>query len=177
MLIIELDYWSRNSFNTAKQSASDSIILEYLLRPVLHAMYMYARESVFFFNSVIHRLVPCWGLDLCVEKRRYFRDKECSLISCWINSKCECFYDLELLLNWDGHPSKEGNAQASGVRLRAVLRGVSAGGNLPLDQKWGFELSFHITPILWCSGRSGALFQGFHLEWNPGPLKSVTKLT
>lgn len=79
---MELDYCSRSPFDTAKQSASGSIILEYLLRPVLHAMYMYARESVFFFNSVIHKLVPFWGLDLCVEKRRYFREKECSLISC-----------------------------------------------------------------------------------------------
>ena len=54
------------------------------------------------------------------------------------NSKCGSFCDLDLFLNWDGHPSKESNAQASGMRLCAVLRGVSAGGNHPLDQKRGF---------------------------------------
>lgn len=50
-----------------------------------------------------------------------------------VNSKCGSFYDLELFLNWDRHPSKESNTQASGVRLCAILHGVSAGGNHPLD--------------------------------------------
>lgn len=38
-----------------------------------------------------------------------------------VKSKSGSFYDLELLLNWDGHLSKESNPQASEARLCAVL--------------------------------------------------------
>lgn len=34
-----------------------------------------------------------------------------------VNSECASFYDLKLFLNWDGHPSKESNAQTYGVGL------------------------------------------------------------
>lgn len=34
-----------------------------------------------------------------------------------VNSECASFYDLKLFLNWDGHRSKESNAQTYGVRL------------------------------------------------------------
>jgi len=56
--------------------------------------------------------------------------------------KCGSFYDLELFWKWDGHPSKESNAQASGEGPCAVLRGASAGGNHPLNQKWAFSFCF-----------------------------------
>lgn len=163
---------SRSSLNNAKQSASESIILAYLLRPVLYAVCMYARGKHILFYSVVHKLVPFWGLYVCVEKRQYFRDKECRLISCWIKFKMWTFLWLGAILKL-GWASIKGK-QCTGI---CVLRGVSAGGNHPLDQKRGFQLSFYITPVLWCSSQSKALFQCFHLEWNPGPLKSVTKLT
>lgn len=60
----------------AKQSASDCIVLEYFLRPVLYSACLYAKGKHNFFCSVVHKLVPFWGLDLCAEKEQYVRDKK-----------------------------------------------------------------------------------------------------
>lgn len=95
-------------------------------------------ESIFFSIVLFISLYHSGDCMFVLRRGNTLETRNAGSYHAELNSKCGPFYDLELFVNWDGHPSKESNAQASGVRLCAVLRGVSAGGNHPLDQKRGF---------------------------------------
>lgn len=155
-----LDCHNRSSSNNTNQSASNSVSLKYFLRPVLHGKCVYARGKHHFsvvFTSVYHS----GGCTCALRRGNTLEIRNAVSSYAEVKPKPGSFYDLELLLNWDGHPSKDSNPQASEGRLCAVLRGVSAGGNHPPDQRRGFELSFYIAPVLWCSSQSKPLFQDF----------------
>lgn len=118
MLIIiiwnsSLDCHSRSSFNNANQSASDSIILEYLLRPVLHAMCMYARRKHIFSIVLFTRFYHSGDWTFVLR-----RGTECSLILCWSKFKVWIFLWLGAILKL-GRASIKGK-QHTGIWSEAV---------------------------------------------------------
>lgn len=74
-------------------------------------------ESIFFSIELFTSLYHSWDCIFVLRRGNTLEARNAVSYHAEVNSKCDSFYDLELSLNWSEHPSKESNAQASGVRL------------------------------------------------------------